>query len=262
MPASKDTVYGTLTVAVILCIVCSLLVATAAVALRPAQERNKSLDRKRNILAVSGIVDETKDVETLFRERVKARVVDLASGGLVDGAGADDFDARAAEKVPELRVAIAPESDLAGIKVRAKHAVVYFVETGGRLECVILPVHGKGLWGTLYGFLALEPDLDTVRGLQFHEHVETPGLGGEVDNPRWRALWPGKKVYDASGIVRLGVIKGEVQAGQPDAEHQVDGLSGATITSRGVTGLIRYWLGEDGYGPFLEGLKARGGGHG
>jgi len=122
---------------------------------------------------------------------------------------------------------------------------------------VVLPVEGKGLWSTLYGFLALDKDVNTIKGLTFYQHGETPGLGGEVDNPKWKALWPGRKAFGDDGQPKIAVIKG--QAG-PVAEdpYQVDGLSGATITARGVSHLVQFWLGTHGFGPYLKQFKERG----
>jgi Na+-transporting NADH:ubiquinone oxidoreductase subunit C len=130
------------------------------------------------------------------------------------------------------------------------------VVEGDELKAIILPIEGKGLWSTLYGYLALAPDANTVVGITFYDHGETPGLGGEVDNPRWQALWPNRKAYDARGNAALRVKKG--RAGPPEEDpHQVDGLSGATITSRGVTALIQFWLGDDGFGPYLASHRAQ-----
>ncbi len=151
------------------------------------------------------------------------------------------------------------KKDLASIKRQAKFAAVYLVEEKGGIEKVILPVHGLGLWSTLYGFIALDAkDLTTIKGLVFYEHAETPGLGGEVDNPNWKALWNGKQAFDESGRVRIEVIKGSVNPGNSEARYQVDGLSGATLTARGVDNMLKYWLGENGFGPFLARLKERG----
>ena len=136
-------------------------------------------------------------------------------------------------------------------------------DDSGKLQKVILPVYGKGLWSTLYGFIALESDLNTIAGLTFYEHKETPGLGGEVDNPKWKAQWPGKTLRDADDEdIEIEVVKGQVVPGTPSENHQVDGLSGATITSRGVSDLIRYWVSEDGFGTYLEKLEAAGGSNG
>jgi Na+-transporting NADH:ubiquinone oxidoreductase subunit C len=107
----------------------------------------------------------------------------------------------------------------------------------------------------LHGFLALEADLNTVAGIGFYEHAETPGLGGEVDNPLWKQKWIGKRVYGDANDVALRVIKGEVDTSRPQAVHQIDGLTGATLTSRGIDNLIQYWLGDSGYATFLANLK-------
>jgi Na+-transporting NADH:ubiquinone oxidoreductase subunit C len=147
-----------------------------------------------------------------------------------------------------------PEFD-PGEERRPKIMKVFFVKRPGedKIQQVVLPVYGKGLWGTLYGYLAVKSDLKTVQGLTFYQHKETPGLGGEVDNPRWKAEWEGRKLFNEKGEPALMVFKGPAPADNP---YAVDGLSGASITSRGVTTLLRYWVSKDGYGPFLEKLAA------
>jgi len=118
---------------------------------------------------------------------------------------------------------------------------------------VVLPVYGKGLWSTLYGYLALKKDIETVQGLTFYEHGETPGLGGEVDNANWKAQWVGRQVYDETGTPALGVSKGPAPEEDP---FLVDGLSGATITSIGVSNLVQYWVSDEAYGSYLNKLKS------
>ncbi len=253
--SSNDSMKKTLIVAFSLCIVCSVIVSTAAVSLKPMQEANKTLDKKRNILAAAGMLDETGSVEDQF-ESISTRVVDLRTGRFTDEVDGASYDQRKAAKDPASSEALSSEQDIAGIARREHLAVVYLVEgDAGEVETIILPIHGKGLWSTLYGFMALEADANTVVGLGFYEHAETPGLGGEVDNPRWKALWPGKQVY-RDGEPTLGLIKGAVDPGNANAPWQIDGLSGATLTARGVTNLVQFWLGEDGFQPFLENLKA------
>ena len=131
---------------------------------------------------------------------------------------------------------------------------MYLHYQNNEISAIILPVRGYGLWGTLYGFLALESDLKTIIGLEFYQHKETPGLGAEVDNPRWKALWAGKKISSETGEILISVIKGSVDKNSKAAQHQVDGLSGATITGNGVTNLLSFWLGELGYGPYMKEL--------
>jgi Na+-transporting NADH:ubiquinone oxidoreductase subunit C len=172
----------------------------------------------------------------------------------------ETFDIQKASKDPALSVSLSREEDKASIKRQPKFMPVYVVEgANGALDKVILPVHGYGLWSTLYGFLALEGDLNTVVGLGFYSHAETPGLGGEVDNPAWKAIWPGKKVYaDNMQKPEIQLIKGKVDASTPKGEYKIDGLSGATLTSNGVTNLVQFWMGENGYAPFLANLRAGG----
>ncbi|NNC55625.1 MAG: Na(+)-translocating NADH-quinone reductase subunit C, partial [Pseudomonadales bacterium] len=210
------------------------------------------LDRKRNILLAAGLCGKQCDVEAQF-SAIETRLVNLETGTFVD-AVPEAFDQRKAAKDPARSTKLDSDADLAKISRRENQALIYLVESNGSFEKVILPVHGYGLWSTLYGFIALESDLNTVAGLGFYDHAETPGLGGEVDNPRWKAQWPGKKVYK-NGDVELGLLKGAVDPSAPNAKYKVDGLSGATLTGRGVTNLIQFWLGENGFRPFLENFK-------
>jgi Na+-transporting NADH:ubiquinone oxidoreductase subunit C len=140
----------------------------------------------------------------------------------------------------------------AGVQRLAKYAVVYHVlDADQKVEMVVIPIKGYGLWSTLYGYLALDKDGNTVHGITYYQHGETPGLGGEVDNPRWKSLWPGRKAYDESGNEALTVIKGQAGPASSDP-YRVDGLSGATLTSRGVSHMLELWLGPNGFKPYLE----------
>ena len=238
-------------VAVALCLVCSILVSAAAIGLRSMQEANKQLEKQRNILQVAGLLEVGADIEEVFSERIEPRIVDLATGSFSDAVDAATYDAKLAARDPEQSTQVAPEEDIASIKRKANYATVYLVKGADEpvYDTVIIPVHGYGLWSTLYGFLALKPDGDEIVGLQFYEHAETPGLGGEVDNPNWRAQWRGKELYDVDGKLAIQMVKSGASG-----EHEVDGLAGATLTSNGVDNLVRYWAGENGFGPFLEKL--------
>ncbi len=247
----NDSFEKTLAVAFWLCLVCAILVSFAAVALKPLQISNKAADMKRNILEVVDLWEEGMDVDEAFKQ-FEIKVVDLATGEFVDDIDPESYDMRKAAKDPDLSEPLPREKDIAQIKRRPKYATIYLLKQGEDLKAIILPVSGYGLWSTMYGFLALEPDCNTVIGINFYDQAETPGLGGEVVNPDWRALWKGKKVYDASGTPVLRLVKGSVTEGQAGAEYMVDGLAGATLTSNGVSNLIRFWLGEDGYKPFLD----------
>lgn len=262
--SSKETMGKTFTVAFLLCLVCSLIVAGSVVALKPIQQENKALNLKANILAAAGLLPagaSKEEIEAQF-EKIDARLVDLDTGeyvepGVVGKQTALAYDQRKAQKDPKLSKTIAGEEDIASIKRRVDYAKVYLVRENDQIKTIILPVSGYGLWSTLHGFLALESDANTVVGFGFYEHAETPGLGGEVDNPNWKALWPGKKVYDleASDEPKLGLLKGAVDRSKAGAEYQVDGLSGATLTSRGVTNLVQYWTGEHGFQKYLNKLR-------
>ena len=243
------------------CLVCAVVVSSAAVVLADRQERNAALDRQRNVLLAAGLAS---DDERLDAEAVAARsaafnpvVVTLADGAAAAGVDPVGFDQRAASIDPA-RSAPAPDNPAGVLRLPAQ-ALVYEVrgESGG-LDLVVLPVEGLGLWGMLYGFVALEGDLRTIRGLTFYEHKETPGLGGEVDNPRWKARWPGRLAFDDGLNPAIAVVKGPAGS-VDDAPYAVDGLSGATITSRGVTSLVQFWLGPDGFGPYLARLRSAGG---
>ena len=253
--SSNDGIKKTLIVAFSLCIVCSVIVSTAAVLLKPAQEANKTLDRKRNILAAAGMLDETLTVDEQFA-KVSSRVVDLRTGKFSDDVDPENYDQRKAAKDPATSLSLSSEEDIAKINRRENYALVYLVGVNnGSYDKIILPIHGAGLWSTLYGFIALESDANTVAGLGFYEHGETPGLGGEVDNPRWKSQWPGKEVYK-DGEAALGLIKGSVDTNSANAPWQIDGLSGATLTSRGVSNLVQFWLGDNGFSLFLDNLNA------
>lgn len=250
-----------LIVTVSLCFVCSVIVSSVAINLRPLQVANKALEKNRVILEAAGLLEEseTDDIQALFDELVEVRVVDLDTGLYIDVPDPRAHDQRKAAKDPARSHSIPGERDLARIRRRAQRASVYLVQQDGKLQNLILPVHGYGLWSTMYGFLALESDINTVAGLSFYEHAETPGLGGEIDNPRWRARWVGKFSHNEQGKQELTVIKGRVDDARADAVHRVDGIAGATLTSNGVSNMMRYWLGEDGFGPYLAKLRAASG---
>ncbi len=236
----------------IVCIVCSLLVSSAAVGLQGLQKRNAVLDKRKNVLMAIGEVKpgesiSAEEVEKKF-EHIEPLVIDLNTGEETD-IDPTTFDQQKAMKDPETSKK-APQNP-AQVRRIPNHGLVYKVMDGDKVDMLVLPIEGKGLWSTLYGFLALDADTTTIEGITYYQHGETPGLGGEVDNPKWKSLWPGRQAYGDNWEPQIQVIKG--QAGPPEqTPHKVDGLSGATITSRGVTHMLRFWLGENGYGPYLE----------
>lgn len=249
----------TLLFATAVCIACAVVVSTAAVSLKERQEANATLERQKNVLQAAGLMaaGEKLGAEEVAKRfaTIEAVAVDLASGEVAEGVDPATFDQQKATADPERSRPAPPNA--AQVQRLPNTAVVYLLrDDEGALELVILPVEGKGLWSTLYGFVALERDLTTIRGITFYQHGETPGLGGEVDNPRWKEKWEGREAFDETGEPAITVVKG--RAGTPEEDpYEVDGLSGATLTGRGVTYLVQFWLGDHGFGPFLGKLAER-----
>lgn len=271
----NDSLEKTFAIALSLCLVCAVFVAMAAVALKPLQVMNKEMDMKKNILDVAGLLEQGSDIDAAFAEKIEAKIVDLESGEYIDSVNAADYDQRKAAKDPAQNVAIPKDKDIAHIRIKAKYAKVFLVKEKGTIKSIILPINGYGLWSTLYGFLSLDADGQTVQSINFYDQAETPGLGGEVVNPNWRALWKGKKVYAETdqpsldkgliteadvGEPALTLIKGVVDNSKPGSQYQVDGLAGATLTSTGVSNLVRYWMGKEGFAPYLSKVRTVKGG--
>ena len=241
--------------ATLVCFVCAVVVSVSAVSLKDLQETNADLDKQKNVLIAAGLASED---EVLTAEEVAERfapidsvVIDLETGDELDMDPAG-FDQLQRSMDPTTSKA-APDNP-ARVQRVPNEALVYKMTDADGLKLLILPIEGKGLWSTLYGFLALDSDLTTIRGITFYKHKETPGLGGEIDNPKWKGLWPGRKAFNDEGDPTIEVIRG--QAGPVDEDpYRVDGLSGATMTSRGVSYLVRFWLGENGFGTYIEQLK-------
>ena len=212
--ANKESIGNVLFVAIGVSLVCSVLVASAAIILKPRQLQNELEYQQRIILEVAGLYEPGADVAALYAS-IEETSTELASG---------------------------------------EQAPVYLVRKNGDVEQVILPVEGAGLWGTMYGYLAVEADGRTARGLQFYQHIETPGLGDGVDKPAWQAQWRGKRLFDENGDPLIEVVKGPAPAG---SDYQIDGLAGATLTGRGVSIFVQHWISDEGYGPYLKSLSGK-----
>ncbi|MCG9678067.1 MULTISPECIES: Na(+)-translocating NADH-quinone reductase subunit C [Vibrio] len=254
MASNNDSIKKTLGVVIGLSLVCSIIVSTAAVGLRDKQKANAVLDKQTKIVEVAGVDAAGKKVPELFAEYIEPRLVDFSTGDFVEGDAAT-YDQRKAAKDPAESIKLTAEEDKAKIIRRANTGVVYLVKEGDAVSKIILPVHGTGLWSMMYAFVAVETDGNTVSGITYYEQGETPGLGGEVENPSWRAQWVGKKLFDDNHKPAIKIVKGGAPEG---SEHGIDGLSGATLTGNGVQGTFDFWLGDMGFGPFLA--KVRDGG--
>ena len=257
----KDSLSNTFIVAFAVCLVCSIIVSGIAVALKPAQQANKELDQKQNILRAAGMLPENstvsedgRTVDELFSE-FTVRVVNLDTGEFIEDVDATNLDPAKVAKDPERSIALSGEQDIATLRRRENISLVYIKTIDNKIDKLVIPVRGYGLWDTLFGYLALDGDLETVSGLGFYSHKETPGLGGEVDNPSWKAQWPGVKLFDEAGVADVRIVKRRSPEGQAVASREVDGLSGATFTTRGVQNLVNFWTGELGFGPTIQKLK-------
>lgn len=247
-------------IAITLCLVCSLMVSAAAVLLGPIQAAQQQENLRRNVLIAAGLLDREDDeanVNQLFNE-IEARIVNLDTGWFDTSVNPQTFDPREVKRNPATSDELDDDDDIAGIGRRERYVRVYIVRDGDDISRIVLPVRSRGLWSTMFAFVALEEDCNTVATINYFEHAETPGLGDEIEDPDWQALWQGRKIYDAAGKPRLRVIRGRVNEQSPDAIHEVDGMAGATLTGNGVNDMVVFWFGESGYGPFLERLRTEG----
>jgi Na+-transporting NADH:ubiquinone oxidoreductase subunit C len=245
MSSNNESIGKTLTVVVALCLVCAIIVSFASVQLRPLQQANKNKDIQSNILAAAGI-DNVDDVLATFDAKIEARVVDMDTGEFVD-TDPTIFDFEKSKYDAALSVSLKEKGvkDIAGIQRVTKESPVYISKKeDGSTDAIILPIQGYGLWGLMYGFISLESDGETVKDIIFYKHNETPGLGGEIQNPQWTATWEGKELP-------IQIVKGTAGGD----EHKIDGLSGATLTSNGVEHTVDFWTGENGFGPFLAKVR-------
>ena len=252
----NESIVKTIGVAFAVCLICSLVVSASAVSLRDLQKENKLNDKRIKILQVADIYDPNIPIAEQFSE-LESKFIDFNTGLMMDeynNFSIDDYDQIVVTKDPNLSSKVPTSEDIAIIKNRENVGKIYILRDEiGAIDKLVLPIRGYGLWGTLYGYISIEDDFNTVSGIEFYDHKETPGLGAEVDNPKWKAQWKGKKIYK-NNKVNLAVIKGKVEAGDSESTYKIDGLSGATITSRGVTNMVAYWFGESGYSSLLREL--------
>lgn len=238
--------------ALIIAVVCSFFVAGANVLLKPKQDMNREMERKRNILLAGGYLKDGVDVNEAFKS-VETYMVDMRTGEGVKGDAGKYFENIRKLASDSDSVKLTKEQDSAVIKSIPAKIPVFIIRDGGKVSKLIMPIYGSGLWSTMYGFMALNSDMNTVSGITFYDHGETPGLGGEIDNPLWKALWVDKKIFANDGSVALSIVKGGAKG-----ESQIDSLSGATMTSRGVENTVRFWMGVDGFGKYISKIKAGG----
>ena len=222
--------------AVLVCLGCSVVVSTAALGLRDRQDANLALDIRKNILKSVGLYDATmtpEQVNNLFDSQLEGLVLD-AEGNVVEGRDPMTVDA---DREPDLRR-------------------LYRVTEDGQTVAYSFPIQGQGLWSTLYGYFALEGDLNTVKGITFYKHAETPGLGGEVEKEWFQSQFVGKEVRRDGELASVTLVKGGATTKYSDPEdlkHYVDGISGATITADAVTLMVRTALQD--FEPYFNSVR-------
>ena len=253
----NESVIKTIGVAFAVCLVCSLIVSASAVSLREQQKENKLNDRRVKILEVADIKIEPNQTIAEAFNKLEQKFIDFNTGKLMDeykNFNIDEYDQLISLKDSTLSSPVSKSEDIAIIKNRENVGKIFILrDDDNNIDKLILPIRGYGLWGTLFGYIALEGDFNTVSGITYYEHKETPGLGAEVDNVDWKKSWIGKKIYQDNQVA-LTVIKGKVANDDPSKSYKVDGLSGATITGRGVSNMINYWFGNSGYAKLFEEL--------
>ncbi len=221
-------------------VICSLLLASAATLLKDRQQENIKLDMQKNILASAGYIEDGKEytrtnILSMYESNIKSMVINLSG---------DKSDDKTVEQLDKKK-----DTDLLPL---------YYSQENDEIKSYILPISGKGLWSTIYGYLALEPDVNTVKGITFYQHGETPGLGGEIVQDWFRNNFIGKKVYSPTGeLVSISVVKGKVKGSVPESEeyHYVDGISGSTLTGNGLTNFLKTDLLK--YEPFFNKIRSK-----
>ena len=234
--------------AAVVCIVLATGLAATFHGLKARIDKNTLFDKQRNVLIACGLYDPEKgarpqaELEKMFQDKVEIQVLEFTRTQVTE-----PFRERGEKKSRQVaQITETNKTDIALLdlpKVRLAEperllGEIYIADDSGK-KVYCIPISGYGLWSTLYGFLALEEDKNTVRGITFYKHAETPGLGGDVDKAWWQAAWKGKKTHDDTGkLVGIRVLKGKGNTFAADG-HDVDGISGATITCNGVTKFVK-----------------------
>lgn len=227
--------------------ICAVFVSVATVVLRPIQTANRAAEEQARIAdLVSGI----PGMSALLAEsggELSTVVVDLATGRAASDVTPATLDAALSDQANW--TTLDPGADLAGLGQRPDYAQIFLLRDGDDVSLALLPMTGQGYGGRIDAILALGGDMNTIAGVAVTGHSETPGLGGRIEESSWQASFPGTEVSDASGEIRF-----EVARGPASTVYEVDGITGATRTGSGVTRMVRFWLGPDGYGPLIRAI--------
>lgn len=248
----NDSRTKTLGVAFLVALVSASAVSVTSVVLKPRQQAHLDAARAAKLAAM---IATHPGLSSILRDTggdsLNTVLVDLASGRVTDDVNPDRYDFLAAQRDPAQTTALTPQQDIAGIGRRPKLAPAYLLRGKDGLAMVVLPVYGTGYQSTIRAYLALSGDLTTIAGLSIYEQGETPGLGARIADPAWQALWTGRRAVDPSGKIVISVVRGNATG-----PSEVDGISGATRSGTGVARLVQFWLGPDGFGPFLARLRS------
>jgi Na+-transporting NADH:ubiquinone oxidoreductase subunit C len=223
-----------------LTVICGLLLSVTSIGLKPRQEENILLEQKTNILATVMPLDlsDKKGIASTYDKRVKSYVVDF-NGKVIDGLKVTEVNIVDEYKKPQ----------------KERRLPVYEVlsETNpNQTDFIVLPVYGYGLWNNIWGFVSLKGDLSTINGVKFDHAGETPGLGARIATDEIQARYKGKQIFDNVNLTSVTMMKGENQDYSNDT-HKVDGMSGATLTAKGVNNMLRDYL--QSYLNFLNSKK-------
>ena len=238
----------TVLVAFLVSAVCAALVSGATVALRPIQTANRAAEEQARIAA---LVEGIPGMATLLEQSggaLSTVVINLRDGRAAADVTPATLDAALSD--PGNWTALDAGQDLAGLGQRPDYAQVFLLRDGDSVSLVLLPLSGQGYGGRLDAILALRGDMNTIAGIAVTQHSETPGLGARIEETSWQASFPGTELRDDGGEMRFRVARGPASG-----VHEVDGITGATRTGRGVTQMVRFWLGPDGYGPLLDAIE-------
>lgn len=247
----NDAPLKALIIAVMVAAMAATVVSITAVTLKPRQLANIENERQARMQAVLDSLPGLSDVLRTGDGALDVRLVNLATGSFAKDADPVRYDPVAAAADPSRSTTLPPEADIAGIKRRANLMPVYILRQDGKIGLIVLPVHGVGYQSTIYAYLALTGDLEKVAAFTVYKQSETPGLGARITDANWQAKWVGKHVLDDTGALRIAIVRG-----QSTGPHEIDGITGATRTTSGINNMLRFWLGEHGFGPFLTKLQS------
>lgn len=254
--STRNSIRHTIAFALIVAVFFGVLVSAVSVLLEPAQTKNRQREQQQlldELMRSQPGFENIADQDAQFK--MLHRVVEMVSGCYVDAFDSSQYVTVTDPDHPHNQLPLSKAEDIAGIGVRPRYALVHVLLDGDQLAGVVLPVYGSGYQSRLRAYLTLAADVNAVRSLVFYDHKETPGMGGRISDAGWQSRWQHKKLRDADGVVRIGVADTALGSAS-DHPYLIDAMTGASITGRGVTNLLRFWAGPLGFGPYLANLQS------